>query len=164
MVPLARLQPEDALRVMTGISLLCLAWSILLLSRILGRSLAEAGCLVLLSGYAVYNVLKFGQPYVLVSTSCILGYLCYRDGRPLLAGLCFGLFVPIKYFPVVFLLYFLFRREWSVVLGGAISAAGVVLVSIAVLGWQVHQEFLTSVLGSHLTAHLFMQLTGTESN
>jgi hypothetical protein len=157
MVPLARLQPLDALRVMTGISLLCLAWSIVLLSRLLGRSLAEAGCLVLLSGYAVYNVLKFGQPYILVSTSCILGYLAYRNGRPLLAGMCFGLFVPIKYFPVVILLYFAFRKEWKVVLGGAAAAAAIVLVSIAVLGWDVHQQFLTSILGPHLTAHLSMQ-------
>jgi hypothetical protein len=157
LVPLAQLRPLDALRVMTGISLLCMAVSILLLSRLLGRSLAEAGCLVLLSGYAVFNVLRFGQPYVLVSTSCILGYFAYRKGWPLLAGVCFGLFVPIKYFPVVILLYFLFRREWRVVLGGAASAATIVLVSIAVLGWEVHQQFLTSVLGQHLTAHLSMQ-------
>jgi Glycosyltransferase family 87 len=157
MVPLARLQPLDALRVMTGVSLFCMAISIFLLSRLLGRSLVEAACLVLLSGYAVYNVLKFGQPYVLVSTSCILGYFAYRKGWPLLAGVCFGLFVPIKYFPVVILLYFLFRREWQVVLGGVASAATIVLISIAVLGWPVHEQFLTSVLGQHLTAHLSMQ-------
>jgi len=157
LVPLARLQPLDALRVMTGISLLCMAVSIFLLSRLLDRSLAETGCLVLLSGYAVYNVLKFGQPYVLVSTSCILGYFAYRKGWPLLAGVCFGLFVPIKYFPVVILLYFLFRREWKLVLGGVASATLVVLVSMAVLGWEVHQQFLTSVLGQHLTGHLSMQ-------
>jgi hypothetical protein len=157
LIPLARLQPLAALRVMTGVSLLFGALSIILLSRILGWSLAEAAAFVLLSGYAVFNVLRFGQPYILVSTSCILGYFAYRKGRPLLAGVCFGLFVPIKYFPIVILLYFLFRKEWKVVLGGAAAAAAIVLVSIAVLGWQVHQQFLTSVLGPHLTAHLSMQ-------
>lgn len=157
LLPLVGLQPLDALRVMTGISLLCLICSVLLLSRLTGRSVAAAGCLVLLSGYATYTVFRFGQPYILVSLSCILGYFAYRKGWPLLAGACFGLFVPIKYFPVVILVYFLLRREWKVVLGGAASAATVVLVSIAVLGWQVHQEFLTGVLGQHLTAHLSMQ-------
>lgn len=157
LLPLARLQPLNALRVMTGISLLCLVWSVILLSRLMGRSLAEAGCLVLLSGYATYNVLKFGQPYVLVSLSCILGYCAYRKGWLLLAGVCFGLFVPIKYFPVVILLYFLFRGEWKVLLGGVASAATVVLVSIAVLGWPVHRQFLSAVLGQHLTGHLDMQ-------
>ena len=157
LVPLARLEPLDALRVLTGISLLCLGCSIVLLSRILGRNPAEVGSFVLLSGYATYTVLRFGQPYILVSLSCILGYFAYRKGWPLLAGVCFGLFVPIKYLPVVFLLYFLFRRQWKVVFGGAASAAAVVLVSIAVLGWPVHQQFLTSILGPHLTAHLSMQ-------
>jgi hypothetical protein len=157
LVPLARLQPLDALRVMTGISLLSLVCSIILLSRILRWRAAEAAAFVLLSGYAVHNALRFGQPYIVVSTSCILGYFAYRKGRPLLAGVCFGLFVPIKYFPIVILLYFLFRREWKVVLGGAAAATAVVLVSIGVLGWPVHQQFLTSVLGSHLTEHLSMQ-------
>jgi hypothetical protein len=157
MVPLARLQPLDALRVMTGVSLLCLLCSILLLSRILRWSVIEAAAFVLLSGYALHNVLRFGQPYVVVAASCILGYWAYRRGRPLLAGACFGLFVPIKYFPIVIVLYFLLRREWRVVLGGAAAAAAVVLVSIGVLGWPVHQRFLTSVLGSHLTEHLSMQ-------
>jgi hypothetical protein len=163
LVPLARLQPLAALRVLTGISLLCLAGSIVLLSRILGRNLLQVGIFVLLSGHATHTVLRFGQPYILVSLSCILGYLAYRRGWPLLAGVCFGLFVPIKYFPVVFLLYFLFRRQWQVALGGAASAAAVVLVSIAVLGWPVHQQFLTSILGSHLTAHLSMQNPFAES-
>ncbi|MDB6107887.1 MAG: putative conserved integral rane protein [Gammaproteobacteria bacterium] len=155
--PLARLQPLNALRVMTVVSLLGLVCSIILLTRILGWSVAEAAAFVLLSGYAVGNGLRFGQPYILVSASCLLGYFAYCKGRPLLAGLCFGLFVPIKYFPVVILIYFLFRGEWKVVLGGAATSLAVVLVSIAVLGWPVHQQFLTSVLGDHLSAHLSMQ-------
>src|SRR6202035_5146217 len=55
LVPLARLQPLDALRVMTGVSLVCLLCSIILLSRTLGWSLAAAAAFVLLAGYAVFN-------------------------------------------------------------------------------------------------------------
>jgi hypothetical protein len=157
LVPLARLQPLNALRVMTGVSLACLLCSIILLSRTLGWSLAAAAAFVLLAGYAVFNSLRFGQPYILVSASCLLGYFAYRKGSPRLAGLCFGLFAPIKYFPAVILIYFLFRREWKVVLGGAAATAAVVLVSVAVLGWPVHREFLASVLGNHLLANLSMQ-------
>jgi hypothetical protein len=65
--------------------------------------------------------------------------------------------VPVKYFPVVILIYFLFRRQWPVVLGGVAATAAVVLVSIAVLGWPVHQQFLTGILGNHLSSHLSMQ-------
>jgi Glycosyltransferase family 87 len=157
LVPLARLEPLGALRVMTGVSVLCLLGSIVLLARILSWSLLESSVFVLLAGYAIIGSLRYGQPYILVSLSCILGYYARLRGAPLLAGLCFGLFVPIKYFPVVILIYFAFRREWRVVLGGAAAAIAVIGVSIGVLGWKVHEVFLSSVLGHHLVADLSLQ-------
>jgi hypothetical protein len=157
LVPLASMSPLGALRVMTLISLLCLAWSIRLLSKLVPLPLRDSALLVLVSGFAVWNSLRFGQPYIEVSTACILGYCAWLNGRPLLAGICFGIFVPIKYFPIVILLYFALRGQWKVVLGGAAAAAAVVLVSIAVLGWHVHEIFLASVLGNHLVGHLSMQ-------
>jgi hypothetical protein len=157
LVPLAELEPLDALRVVTGMSVLCLICSILLLSRILSWSYVDTTMFVLLSGYAVFNALRLGQPYILVSFSCVLGYYAYLKGRPLLAGTCFGLFVAIKYFPVVYLIYFACRREWKVVLGGAGVILATALVSISVLGWKIHLIFLSSVLGNHLIGKLSMQ-------
>jgi Glycosyltransferase family 87 len=157
LVPLAHLQPLGALRIMTGVSVLCLLCSVVLLARILSWSVLESSVFVLLSGYAVLNSLRLGQPYILVSLSCILGYYARLRGASLLAGLCFGVFAPIKYFPVVILIYFAFRREWKVVLGGAAAAIAVVAVSVGVLGWKVHGVFLSSVLGNHLVANLTLQ-------
>jgi len=157
LLPLARLQPLDALRVLTGVSLLCLICSIVLLARILSWSLVESAVFVLLSGYAVLGALRLGQPYIVVSLACIVGYYARLKGRPLLAGICFGLFTPIKYFPAVFLVYFAFRKEWKVVLGGAASILMVLALSIGILGWQIHQDFLSSVLGNHLIAKLDLQ-------
>jgi hypothetical protein len=157
LLPLARLQPLDALRVLTVASVLCLVCSIILLAKILSWSLVDSTVFVLLSGYAVLGTLRLGQPYILVSLSCILGYYALLKGRPLLAGMCFGLFTPIKYFPVVFLVYFAFRKEWKVVLGGAAAIGMVTAVSVAILGWKIHEEFLSSVLGNHLVAKLDLQ-------
>lgn len=157
LVPLAGMQPLAALRVMTVFSLICLVLSAVLLAKILGWRYVDAASFLLLSGYAVFNTLKFGQPYIVVSLSCILGYYAYLRNKPLLAGLCFGIFVPIKYLPVVFLLYFAFRREWRVVLGGALAIAAVMLASLLVLGPQVHATFLSSVLGHHLIGQISMQ-------
>jgi hypothetical protein len=157
LVPLARLPPLYALRVMACVSVLCLIGSIILLSRILAWSVVDSAVFVLLSGYAVLNALRFGQPYILVSLSCVLGYYARLKGRPWLAGMCLGLFVPIKYFPVVILIYFAFRKEWRLVLGGAATALGVGLLSIGVLGWKIHAVYLSSVLGNHLMANLGLQ-------
>jgi len=157
LVPLARLKPLDALRVVTGVSVLCLICSIILLAKILSWSLVDSTVFVLLSGYAVLGALRLGQPYILVSLSCILGYYARLKSRPFLAGMCFGLFTPIKYFPIVILVYFAFRKEWKVVLGGAAAILMVTAVSIGVLGWKIHEDFLSSVLGNHLIAKLDLQ-------
>ena len=157
LVPLSSLSPLDALRVMTGVSVLCLIGSIVLLARSLAWSTLDAAVLVLLSGSAILGGLRLGQPYILVSACCILGYYAYLRARPKLAGACFGLFTPLKYFPVIFLVYFAFRRRWRVAVGGAVIILVIVLLSVALLGWKIHEEFLTSVLGNHLTANLSLQ-------
>jgi ubiquinone/menaquinone biosynthesis C-methylase UbiE len=156
LVPLASLAPLDAMRVTTCVNILCLAASILVLMRILSWGLLETAVFVLLSGFGLVNDLLFGQPYILISLSCIVGYYAYLERKPFLAGICFGLFAPIKYFPVVFLGYFAFRRAWRVVLGGTAAMLCVGLLSIGILGWKIHQAFF-AVLANHLVAKLDLQ-------
>jgi hypothetical protein len=157
LVPLAQLRPLDALRIVTGVSVLCLVCAIVLLARILSWSLIDSTVFILLSGNAIMSALRLGQPYILISLSCVLGYYAYLRGRPAMAGFCFGLFSPFKYFPLVILAYFAFRKEWKLVLGGAIAILAVSLASIGILGWKIHEEFLYSVLGNHLVANISMQ-------
>jgi hypothetical protein len=154
LVPLTRFEPLTALRIVTAVSVLSLIGSIFLLARILAWNPLDSALFILSSGFAIISGLRFGQPYILISMFCILGYYLYLARRPWLAGMCLGLFVPIKYFPVIILAYFAFRKEWKVVMGGAVAIAGVGLVSTAVLGWKVHEIFLLSVFGNHLTGRL----------
>lgn len=157
LVPLARCEPLTALRVVTAVSVVCLLCSIFLLARILAWNPVDSALFILSSGLAIISDVRFGQPYILISTFCILGYYLYLERRPWLAGICFGLFAPIKYFPVIILGYFAYRKEWKLLMGGAAAIAGVGLVSIGVLGWRVHEIFLLSVLGNHLMGHLSQQ-------
>jgi Glycosyltransferase family 87 len=156
-VPLARFEPLTALRILTVVSVLGLIGSIFLLARILSWRPLDAAFLVLLSGGAIITGLRCGQPYILASTACILGYYLYLRRKPWLAGICFGLFVPIKYFPIIILGCFALQKEWKVLAGGAVAIGSVALLSVAVLGWQVHQVFLASILGNHLLGHLSLQ-------
>lgn len=153
LLPLARLQPLTALRVMTVVNVLCLIAAAVLLAAILTWSIADAAVFVLLSGIAIITCLRFGQLYIVISTCCILGYYAYLRGRPWLAGICFGLFAPIKYFPLIFPACLAARRQWRVVLGTALAILAVALASVAVLGWGIHETFLRSVLGHHLLGH-----------
>jgi hypothetical protein len=157
LVPLARFEPLTALRIVTAVSVLCLICSIFLLARILAWSPVDSALFILSSGVAIISGVRFGQPYILISMFCILGYYLYLERRPWLAGICLGLFVPIKYFPVIILAYFAFRKEWKILMGGAIAIAGAGLVSIGVLGWKVHEIFIFSVFGNHLAGRLSLQ-------
>lgn len=154
LTPLAGFKPQTALRIVTALNVVCVIFSMLLLSSIFAWRLIDSALFILLSGWALRNGLRLGHPYILISTCCLLGYYLYLKRMPWLAGLCLGLFVPIKYFPVMILAGFALHKQWRVVLVGGIAAAAVVLVSIGVLGWKVHQIFLLDVLLNHLTGHL----------
>ena len=157
LVPLARCEPLSALRIVTVVSVLCVIGSIFLLARILAWNPLDSALFILASGVAIVGGLRCGQPYILISMFCILGYYLHLRRRPWLAGICLGLFVPIKYFPIIILAYFAFRKEWKLVMGGAAAIAAVGLVSIAVLGWKVHETFILSVFGNHLMGRLSLQ-------
>ncbi|MGO9933284.1 MAG: glycosyltransferase family 87 protein [Steroidobacteraceae bacterium] len=154
LTPLTDFKPLTALRIVTALNLVCLICSMLLLSRIFAWRLMDSALFILLSGCGLLSGLRFGHPYILISTFCLLGYYLYLKRMPLLAGLCLGVFVPIKYYPLIVLAGFLLHRQWRVLLGGGIAMAAVALVSVGVLGWKVHQIFLFDVLLNHLTGHL----------
>jgi hypothetical protein len=156
LTPLAQLQPLDALRIMTVVSLACLSAAIILLARALSWRTIDAAMFVLLSGYAILSGLRLGQPYIVASFCCILGYYAYLERRPWLAGVSFGLFVPIKYFALPLLLYFAVRKQYRLVFSGAATILIIVLASIAFLGWPLHAKFL-AIFGNHLIARLDMQ-------
>jgi hypothetical protein len=154
LTPLTGVKPLTALRIVTALNLVCLICSMLLLSRIFHWRLVDSALFILSSGWGLLSGLRFGHPYILISTFCLLGYYLYLKRMPLLAGLCLGVFVPIKYYPLIVLAGFALHRQWRVLLGGGIAIAAVALVSVGVLGWKVHQIFLLDVILNHLTGHL----------
>jgi hypothetical protein len=154
LMPLTDLEPLTGLRVVTALNVMCLVCSTLLLSKMFSWRLIDSALFILASGWALRTGLRFGHPYILISTLCLLGYFLYLKRMPSLAGLCVGVFIPIKYYPLIVLTGFASHRQWRVLLGGALSTAAVALLSILVLGWQVHQIFLLDVLWSHLSGHL----------
>jgi hypothetical protein len=153
-VPIAHLDELTALRVITMLNAFFLIAAVILLSRVLAWPLTDTAVFVLLAGTAVLNNLKYGQIYIFVSCAMILGYYLYLRSKPLIAGACFGLFTPIKYYPIVLLAHFSATRKWQVVLGGVTAIAGVVALGIFTLGWKLHDEFIGSILGHHLVANM----------
>lgn len=156
-IPFAPLEPITAQRVMTSLNLLLLLGSVRLLALLMNRKLLASALVVFLSGIGLANCFRFGQMYIAVGFALILGYYLYTLKRPLWAGVVLGFFFPIKYFPAVLLLPFVFRKDWNVVFGAAASSLALLLVSILVLGWDIHHQFILSVFGKHFRSDLTMQ-------
>src|SRR5882724_2791278 len=118
LTPLAHFEPLTALRWLTVFSLLCLAGTIYLLARTLSWGIVDAAVFVLLSGFAIVNAFRLGQPYILASLLLVLGYRAYVGKKPISAGIWLGVFLPIKYYSATVLLYFALHKNWKVVTAG----------------------------------------------
>jgi hypothetical protein len=156
-VPLAVFEPLTALRIVTVLNLILLAVAMLALARGTGGAPWEAALLVLLSGSGLANCFRFGQLYIALSLTVILGYILHVKKRNVLAGIMFGVMIPIKYFPAIFLLYFVWKKEWRLVVSALVTVAVIGVISILVLGWDIHRQFFMSVVGGHLEGALTMQ-------
>ena len=156
-VPLASLNPLTALRAMTVLNCFLLLLSIILLSRVLSFSIIEAAVFCLLSGIGLINCFRFGQLYIVVSFSILLGYYFYTRNKPVLAGICLGILVPVKYYPIVFIIGFAMMKQWRIVLASLVTILFVCAASVVVLGTEIHLQYLDSVLGNHLLSHFSNQ-------
>ncbi len=154
MLPLVFLQPLNALRVWTVLNIGCLAAGIILLSRVTNKSVIWSSLLFLLSGHALANNFKFGQFYIILNLLVIAGYQYWILKHPTFAGVTLGIGAALKYFPILFLALFAFRREWKIALSGIISIAVLVFVGVAFMGLNVHEQFVSTVLGNHLAGNI----------
>ena len=82
------------------------------------------------------------------------GYYYWQKGSPAIAGMLFGVGAAFKYFPLLFLLLFILRREWK----GAASCLGTFvflnLAGAALLGIAAYGTFFRSILWNHLSANM----------
>ncbi len=156
-IPVALFSPLTALRIVTATNFLFLLLSILLLQKLLECEVWDAVLIILLAGLGLINNFRFGQMYIPLSLSIIAGFYFYRTRRPVLAGICFGMFVPIKYFPIVFVLFFALKKEWRLVAASVVTSSAIAGFSIIMLGWNIHSQFLMIAAPAHLGSKLVLQ-------
>lgn len=153
-IPFAFLPPLTALQVMSALNVLCLALSVYIIRRLFDFSLLHSTLLVLLSGWGLANCFRFGQLYVALSLSMLAAVYFGRRGKCVIAGVCIGSLLPIKYFSVLLLLDEILKRRWQTVLASFATVVAICAISILILGWEIHRVWLFSVLGEHLQGDL----------
>ena len=92
----------------------------------------------------------YGQYYVLLL--CLLTFSCwlYVHERRFLAGAITGIASGLKVFPLIFLLYFLRKRDVKAFIGGIAGGIFSVCLSIFAFGWELHRTYLLQVLPATL--------------
>ena len=92
----------------------------------------------------------FGQFYVLLLFLLALSFWLYLHQRRLLAGVVIGLAAGLKIFPILYLLYFLRKRDLRAFIGGVAGSLFAAIVSILAFGWELHRTYLFQVLPATL--------------
>ena len=156
-VPLSFLDPLAALRVLTLANMLALCAVIALLRRLYQWSLLRASAYVLLAGWGLANCFRFGQLYIILSGTILLSVLLARRQRFVAAGIVAASLLPVKYFSALLFVEAILRRRWKMIAAGALATIGILGASIALLGWEVHRQWIVTVLVEHLQGNLTQQ-------
>jgi alpha-1,2-mannosyltransferase len=90
--------------------------------------------------------MTWGQIQLPLLLLLTLAWLCLRRDRPIAAGVLIGLTIALKLFPLLLLLPLLIQRRWRCVAAALGTAALVLGLSFAVVGWDQTLFYLTKVL------------------
>ena len=148
MMPVAWLAPLPALRAWTLLNIALLLVAIVLLRSITKRDAIWCALIVLASGQALANNFRLGQAYLVLTVGVLLIYRGMQRDRSFAAGVALGVGAAIKYFPAMYALLLVNRKEWRTLFWAGISFTAIVIAAIAVVGIPAHVDFLSRIIFS----------------
>ncbi len=102
--------------------------------------------LVIFLSFPLHRNLLYGQFYVLLLLMITAACFSYLRGYRVLAGALVAIAAMCKVFPLLFLVFFLQRRDWRALTSGVITGVSSVAISIAVFGLNAHRTWLQEIL------------------
>jgi hypothetical protein len=146
MVPFATLEPLGAKRVWLVLNLVFLVASLCMLHRVTSLNYRRLGLISLLCVLPLHVDFMFGRHYVLILMFICGAYYASCLGRQRACGLMLGTAAAMKLFPALFVVLFIWKRNWRAVIGMALGATVITTLSLFMFGIEVHRMFLSEVL------------------
>jgi hypothetical protein len=146
LVPFTTLQALDAKRVWLVLNLVVLVLCLWILRRVTSLNWRRLGLIALLCVLPLRVDFLFGRHYVLILVLICGAYYASWLDRQRTAGVMLAAAAAMKLFPGLFLILFVWKRNWRAVIGLAAGATAITILSIFMFGVEVHRVFITEVL------------------
>lgn len=155
MYPFVPLSAGIVIFLMHVLNLSCLAILVKVAYEHFGRSLAPEQKVKWLSLSLVlllnYRPLLLGLSMIKIEflelALIALAFHHFRKGRDVYAGSLLAIGAALKFLPGVYLAYFLWKRQWRVVLSGIMTGIGILLLTISIFGLPYHLEYVQTLAG-----------------
>ncbi|MEJ2035242.1 MAG: glycosyltransferase family 87 protein, partial [Maritimibacter sp.] len=98
--------------------------------------------------------LWLNQPQIFISFLTLLAFYLLAEQRDIGAGAVLALAAAIKLSPALFVLIFVMERRWRALASFLVVGGGLALASIALMGWPMHQAFLTKL--ADISGHIYI--------
>jgi hypothetical protein len=145
-LPLAWLDYPDAFLTWDLVSLMAFGVGLWLVGRELGVRFSAWSAFpvvtLLLLCWPFRSQVDQGQLSLMLVLLVAGDWITYRRGWPVLAGALLAAATAIKLFPGFLFLFFLLRRQWRVLISGAVSFILLTVLTAAVLGWEAYAAYL----------------------
>ena len=145
-LPLSHLPPLAAKRVWLVLNLGFLVSALWFLHRVTKLALRHAAIILLLCIVPLRINFLLGQYYVVILWLICAAYYCSCLKHRFTSGLLLSAAACFKLFPAVFLILFIWKRDWRSAAGMILGTAVLTAISIAVFGVEVHRILLIEVL------------------
>lgn len=154
--PLQFLSLPTARLLWTVLSLLALCVSLVLLLKLYNYRLFSTSALLIWSlafiFFPVRWTLGMGQINMYILLLLSMAIVLFSKGKYTLAGICFGLTLAIKYFPVFILPYLIMRKQWKILWSLILTLVVLTALGFILLPRSVNTQFFTQILPGFLLA------------
>ena len=146
LVPLASLPPLTAKHYWLVINLALLAFSLFLLCKMTTLGVLRTLILVFLAIEPLHRQFLYGQLHIVMLLLILLAFWSYSKGWGVVSGGTLALAAAFKIYPILFVFYFLRKKQWRAVTGLAGGFIILAALSIALFGMEVNREYVVQIL------------------
>ena len=94
-----------------------------------------------LSLFPLFYALKLGQSSIIIYLVICLIYLFSMKKKDYLAGIFLGIIITLKFSPLIFTLYFFYRKRYALVFTCTLTVVAILLASILSYGLPLHKIY-----------------------